>query len=72
MAAVTLGRWAVDHLFLDQDGVPTQDIDKQWLNKVGWKPDLVDLKLGWESYGGQDMTLWFDDVAIGPARIGCD
>ena len=57
---------------LHQDGVPTQDIDKQWLNKVGWKPDLVDLKLGWESYAGQAMTLWFDDVAIGPTRIGCD
>lgn len=57
---------------LHQDGVPTQDIDKQWLNKAGWKPDLMDLKLGWESYAGQDMTLWFDDVAIGPARIGCD
>ena len=57
---------------LHQDGVPTQDIDKQWLNKVGWKPDLADLKLGWESYAGQDMTLWFDDVAIGSARIGCN
>lgn len=57
---------------LHQDGVPTQDIDQQWLNKGGWKPDVTDLKLGWESYGAQDMTLWFDDVAIGPARIGCD
>jgi hypothetical protein len=57
---------------LHQDGVPTQDIDKQWLNKSGWKPDVTDLKLGWESYAGQEMTLWFDDVAIGATRIGCD
>ena len=57
---------------LHEDGVPTADIDKQWLTKIGWKPTLVDFKLGWESYAGQDMTLWFDDVALGPARLGCD
>ena len=57
---------------LHEDGVPTPDIDGQWLNKAGWKPSLADLKLGWESYGGDDMTLWFDDVALGPARIGCN
>lgn len=57
---------------LHEDGVPTPDIDKQWLNKAGWKPSIADLKLGWESYAGQDLTLWFDDVALGPARIGCN
>ena len=62
----------VDVAGLHQDGVPTPDIDKQWLNKSGWKPDVTDLKLGWESYAGQEMTLWFDDVAIGATRIGCD
>ena len=62
----------VDVAGLHQDGVPTPDIDKQWLNKSGWKPDVTDLKLGWESYAGQEMTLWFDDVAVGPTRIGCD
>ncbi len=62
----------VDVAGLHQDGVPTPDIDKQWLNKSGWKPDVTDLKLGWESYAGQEMTLWFDDVAVGPTRIGCN
>ena len=57
---------------LHEDGVATKDIDGQWLNKVGWKPSLADIKFGWESYGGDDMTLWFDDVALGPARIGCN
>lgn len=57
---------------LHEDGVPTPDIDGQWLNKANWKPSLADLKLGWESYGNDDMTLWFDDVALGPARIGCN
>ncbi len=54
------------------DGEPTADLDRQWLRDRDWRPDLVDVRLGWESYGGQAMTLWFDDVAFGGARLGCD
>jgi hypothetical protein len=54
------------------DGTSTPDIDAQWLRRPDWRPDLSDLKLGWESYSGQAMTLWFDDVAIGTQRVGCD
>ena len=53
------------------DGVPTNDIDRQWLNRTNWRPTLGDLRLGWESYGEGADTLWFDDVAVGNARIGC-
>ncbi|GAA2156101.1 MULTISPECIES: cellulose binding domain-containing protein [Glycomyces] len=53
------------------DGVPTHDVDEQWLAKSGWSPDLADLRLGWESYGNDADTLWYDDVAFGPERIGC-
>jgi len=53
-----------------QDGVPTHDIDSQWLNRT-YRPDLTDLKLGWESYGEGADTLWYDDVAAGNFRIGC-
>jgi hypothetical protein len=58
---------------LTDDGVPTQDVDSQWItSKPNWRPRLTDLKLGWESYGGGGPdTLWFDDVALGTARIGC-
>jgi len=57
---------------LHVDGVPTSDVDDQWLrsNKT-WRPALQDFRLGWESYGGSDMTLWFDDVALGSERVGC-
>ncbi|MET8117738.1 cellulose-binding domain-containing protein [Micromonospora sp. NPDC005291] len=55
---------------LTADGVPTHDIDGQWYNRT-WRPQLTDLKLGWESYGGGADTLWYDDVAIGSSRIGC-
>jgi hypothetical protein len=60
---------------LTEDGVPTPDIDQQWLagNGANWRPRLTDLKLGWESYGGGGPdTLWFDDVALGTSRIGCN
>jgi len=53
------------------DGVKTHDVDEQWLSKTGWNPDLADLRLGWESYGNDADTLWYDDVAFGPTRIGC-
>ncbi|WP_431934492.1 cellulose-binding domain-containing protein [Micromonospora sp. RP3T] len=55
---------------LTADGVPTHDIDGQWYNRT-WRPQLTDLKLGWESYGGGSDTLWYDDVAVGSNRIGC-
>ncbi|BBH70195.1 hydrolase [Actinoplanes sp. OR16] len=53
-----------------QDGVPTHDVDGQWLNRT-YRPMLTDLKLGWESYGEGADTLWYDDVAAGSSRIGC-
>ncbi|MEV1073706.1 cellulose-binding domain-containing protein [Micromonospora parva] len=55
---------------LTADGAPTHDIDGQWYNRT-WRPQLTDLKLGWESYGGGADTLWYDDVAVGSSRIGC-
>lgn len=59
---------SVDGLVVDASSTP--DVDQQWLTKA-WKPALTDFKLGWESYAGQALTLWFDDVALGSARVGC-
>ncbi|MFF5407759.1 cellulose-binding domain-containing protein [Streptomyces misionensis] len=55
---------------LHQDGVPTADIDQQWLSRTT-APRPTGLRLGWESYGGGDDTLWFDDVAVGSSPIAC-
>ncbi|WP_372665464.1 cellulose-binding domain-containing protein [Amycolatopsis kentuckyensis] len=63
-----LGSAAVPGLVVD--GVPTPDVDQQWLARA-WHPAVTDLRLGWESYGGDADTLWFDDVAVGASRIGC-
>lgn len=56
---------------LTEDGVPTPDIDDQWLANPNWRPHLTNLRLGWESYASETDTLWFDDVALSSARIGC-
>jgi hypothetical protein len=53
------------------DATATPDVDEPWLRKADWGPTLTDFGLGWESYAGQAMTLWFDDVALGAARVGC-
>jgi hypothetical protein len=57
---------------LVENGTPAADVSTQWLSQAGWKPVLSDFRLGWESYSGQTMTLWFDDVALAAHRIGCD
>ena len=56
---------------LVENGTPTADVSTQWLSRADWRPSLVDFRLGWESYSGQAMTLWFDDVALDGKRIGC-
>jgi hypothetical protein len=53
------------------DAEPTPDVDQQWHQKAMWRPSLSDFKVGWESYAGQSMTLWIDEVALAGARIGC-
>jgi hypothetical protein len=57
---------------LHADATPTQDIDQQWSSSGAYKPSLTDWKLGWESYAGGDMTIWFDDVALAAQKIGCN
>lgn len=41
-----------------------------WLSRTA-PPRPTALRLGRESHGTGDDTLWFDDVAAGPAPIGC-
>jgi hypothetical protein len=56
---------------LTEDGVAVPNVSDQWLAKPNWRPHLTDLRLGWESYASETDTLWFDDVALSSARIGC-
>lgn len=34
-------------------------------------PKITAVYFGWESYGGDANTFWYDDIAIGSSRIGC-
>ncbi len=55
---------------MKRDNTPTADIDSQWAS--GWIPDISNLRLGWEDYGGGPDTLWFDDVIVDTTAIGCE
>ncbi|MGD0678080.1 MAG: hydrolase [Polyangiaceae bacterium] len=58
---------------LVETGTPVTNISAEWLGQGqnAWKPQVIDLGFGWETYFGQSMVLWFDDVAIASTRIGC-
>jgi hypothetical protein len=57
---------------LTVEGEPTPDVDAQWQRKADWHPMPSDIRFGWESYGGDENTLWFDDVVLGTSRTGCE
>lgn len=71
-SAPELDTWLNDEQVpgLHADGVPTQDVDDQWLSRTT-PPRPTALRLGWESYGTGDDTLWFDDVVVGSSPVGC-
>jgi hypothetical protein len=56
---------------LQVEGDATPDLDAQWQRKPDWQPRIEGAKWGWESYGDQANTVWFDDIALGSSRIGC-
>jgi hypothetical protein len=46
------------------------NITSQW-RKSSHIPKLTAVYFGWESYGGDINTFWYDDISVGSARIGC-
>ena len=60
---------------LTEDGVSTANVDDSWLgtgNVTSTYSTLADFSLGWASYGGGGMNLWFDEIALSPNPIGCN
>ncbi|KAF3064630.1 hypothetical protein GL218_02475 [Daldinia childiae] len=43
----------------------------QWQRGTA-KPKITGVYFGWESYGGDTNTFWYDDVAVSSTRVGCD
>ncbi|KAF4984590.1 hypothetical protein FZEAL_267 [Fusarium zealandicum] len=35
------------------------------------KPNVTGVYFGWESYGGDINTMWYDDIVVDSSRIGC-
>ncbi|KAI1382461.1 hypothetical protein F4677DRAFT_26431 [Hypoxylon crocopeplum] len=35
------------------------------------KPKITAIYFGWESYGGDTNTFWFDDISVSSTRVGC-
>lgn len=42
----------------------------QWQN-AAIKPAISAIYFGWESYGGDVNTFWYDDITISSTRVGC-
>jgi len=42
----------------------------QW-QRSSLKPKVTAIYFGWESYGGDTNTFWYDDIAIASTRVGC-
>lgn len=45
-------------------------------NAAAWqrssiKPKPSAVYFGWESYGGDTNTFWYDDIVVGSSRVGC-
>ena len=51
-------------------------LPSQWQNgpmPANWEQGkFQQVLIGWHSFSGVDTDLWFDDVALGAERIGCD
>jgi hypothetical protein len=43
--------------------------NRQW--GTAYKPKVTGVYFGWESYGGDVNTMWYDDVAVSGTRVGC-
>jgi hypothetical protein len=43
----------------------------QW-QRTAYSPKVTGIYFGWESYGGDTNTFWYDDVAISSTRVGCE
>lgn len=45
-------------------------------NAMQWQrsniiPKVAGVYFGWDSYGGDTNTFWFDDIVVSSSRIGC-
>ena len=42
----------------------------QW-TRANYIPKITSVYFGWESYGGDVNTFWYDDIVVASKRVGC-
>ncbi len=52
-----------------KEGVPNENA-AQW-QRGSIRPQITGIYFGWESYGGDTNTFWYDDIAVDSSRVGC-
>ena len=75
-----VGRWACVETFfgkdeiriwLDEQEIPTLHVTS-WRNQAApWSPPYDRVRFGFHNFGGAAVDVWYDDVALGKERIGC-
>jgi hypothetical protein len=71
-----LGADGTIETWLNSDAIPGLTTAKsnsnaaQW-NRSSYKPKVTGIYFGWESYGGDTNTFWYDDVSVSSTRVGC-
>lgn len=48
-----------------------REVDEQWKRKADYSLALRDIKLGYEDYGSEGNTVWYKDVVLAAAPVGC-
>ena len=76
-AALAPGSWSCIELVLDHEApelrVALDGVDIPDLKHTDFPVDPYDtLRFGFEKYAGPVRDIWYDDIAIGAAPIGCD
>lgn len=75
--AAPAGVWTCLEILLDHAApaidVWMNDVEVPDLHQTAWKIDAYDyLRFGFEKYGGPASDIWYDDIAIGTQKIGCN
>ncbi|HVT08422.1 MAG TPA: hypothetical protein VHO67_13265 [Polyangia bacterium] len=76
-AGAPAGVWTCIELLLDHAApaidVWVNDVEVPDLHRTDWKIDAYDyLRFGFEKYAGPASDIWYDDVALGTQKIGCN
>lgn len=82
--ALPAGSWECFEYHIGSDGSVATWLNSEAITGLttpnnfdsGWTssaevPKISGVYFGWESYGGDTNTFWYDDVSIGSTRVGC-